>query len=649
MNFKIFPAHLYWENGKLQKVPIFSGWKELSTDDPTQIKKWTDEYKSLPMFHWGVACGSVNNFFVLDVDVKPGENGWETLKQNNLQLPETFSQKTQSGGTHLFFKLPVGVTIGNKIKFLPGLDIRGERGYIIWYGQDVSNKPLADAPPWLVEYATKQEKIVSANDAQFRIAPSIAQGTLNECLEAIRNAPPGESNNVLNVKSYEVGQLVAAGAFARDVAEAALFKAAKERGKPDYEAKATIESGLNGGMKNPLTIPFGEPTVMTKVEAPKPPERWTPRAITKEDLLNKSKLKSPQLFVDWSTQDIELITADGGTGKTTLVLYEAVCLALGIPFLGFPCAKPGKTLLITGEDSFEKIAARLGAIMQQMGLFSEEDKVEIVLNSILIKKDADMCIVMKDKTGFLIPNNLAFNSVMQAIEDFKPAMVIFDPLSSFWGSEAALNDMAKAVSKFMGRLVETAKINVKMINHMGKSSSAGKDMSQFAGRGGTGLPSHSRVNRVMRGIDDVEYKELTGKDLLENESAMICNVSKFTDGSPILNKPFVVLRSGFLFTRIPSNKAMQEDLKNETTVHQKIFEWVKEAHRKGKFPSEAVIIAEFSTNGKPLPITQIIRAIKMLEYQGWGGELLRRIDDPKDPNSKDKVFTIINEQTGQEI
>ena len=121
----------------------------------------------------------------------------------------------------------------------------------------------------------------------------------------------------------------------------------------------------------------------------------------------RHNLRKPQLFRNWSTQDFAITTADGGTGKTTLKLYEAVCLALGDRFLGFDCVNPGRTLFITGEDTDKKLAAMLGAILEQLGLFEDApgnaEKVQTILNSIVIKKDSDLCLVAKDRaTNFLI-------------------------------------------------------------------------------------------------------------------------------------------------------------------------------------------------------------------------------------------------------
>lgn len=631
MNYKVFPATLI--NG--QKVPLFKGWREAATTDENQIKQWSEQFRERLTF-FGLPCGPINNILVLDVDVKKA-NGFDALKNLGHQIPTTLTQRTPSGGYHFIFKFDPARDTGNKVGFIPGCDIRSTGGWIAFYGF-INNVPVADAPEWLYKEASKVvvDQVLVAN---VRLAPEIAQKIFYDALENIRHAPEGESNNVLNIEAYKVGQLVASEALTRQFAEVELFKAAKERGKPDYEAKATITSGLDGGAKHPLTTPFGADApaasfaIPTLPAPPDLPTRWTPRYLTRTDLLNTSKLRKPQLFRDWSTEDISITTADGGTGKTTLKLYEAVCLALGDRFLGFDNCQRGRTLFITGEDSEAKLAAILGAIMKQMGLFEpgaeNEAKVDTVLASVLIKKDADLCLIAKDKgTQFLRPNEHAMGSLLQACEDIKPKMVVLDPISSFWGSEAALNDMNKAVTRFASEIVDKVHCNFEMINHMGKSSSAQKDMSQFAGRGGSGLPSNSRVSRVLRSLGSEEYQDMTGQPLPEGQSAMLCNVNKFSDGSPLMNVPFVILRVGYLFSRITLSPQKARELEKEMDDKERVFTYIKACRTAGKYPTRSVVTGHFMNGPGPMSAERIKRAVNLAVFEGHMGEKVMEIDNP---------------------
>ena len=304
--FKIFPG-TFTSDGR--KVPIaeMSGWKEKATSDQATISEWSQLY-SHKIKVWMLPTGAANGILVLDVDVK--DKGYETLQK--YYVPQTLSQTTRSGGKHFIFKYPNdGRVYGNRVKFDSGLDIRGEGGYIAYYGTD--NNPIAEAPDWLLAQALSSEKeLVPVNtEDMVKISPQIVQEILTSACDNIRNAPEGESNNVLNVEAYRVGQLVPSGSIEAETAYNALFQAAKARGKPDYEAKATINSGLAGGAKTPLTNPFGK--LAPELLIPEAPqivnERWTPTFFTRYDLTNFSKLRKPQLFKDWSTEDIHITTA----------------------------------------------------------------------------------------------------------------------------------------------------------------------------------------------------------------------------------------------------------------------------------------------------------------------------------------------------
>lgn len=629
--YKLFPLTLTHDG---RKVPVKDfEWQVNCTDDQNTINSWSSIYPQLKFY--GVPTGSINGLLVLDVDVKDG--GLETIKKYH--VPLTKSQTTLSGGKHYIFKYPLnGLNYGNRVKFDEGLDIRGEGGYIAYYGFD--DVPIADAPEWLLDEALNIKKEIEGN--LVKVETNIVNSILQEACDNIRNAPEGQSNDILNVESYRIGQLLPSGSIDEEYAFNELFQAAKERGKPDYEAKATIKSGFKGGSKAPWTCPFDDvaPTLQMEVAEQKVEERWTPKFYTKYDLKNLSKLRKPQLFKDWSTEDIHITTADGGTGKTTLKLVEAIHLALGMDFLGFENKQQGRTLFITGEDTWEKIGAMIGAILTQMGIIDDDEKVRKVMDSIVCKKDAELCLITKTRDGFIKPNYSALESVEQAIEDIRPKMIIFDPIASFWGSESALNDMSKAVAKFLSFLVEKSDACVEAINHMGKASSKDKDMSQFAGRGGTGLPSHARVSRVLRPVFDEEYYELTGFELQDGESAMMCNINKFSDGSKLYNKPFVIKRTGYLFERVVLTEKKEKEEVQKMSDVERVFSFVKNERNNDKYPSKNVVIGHFGNSGDKLSRERVNTALNLLLYNGNGlGEKLQVIDNP-DIEAGGKVLTV---------
>jgi len=157
-------ARLAWRVHPLRpgdKRPILQNWPEQATTDRAVITRW---WQQNPKANIGIATG--NGLLVLDVDAS--HDGYETLEQLQDKygiLPDTPTVLTGSGGRHIYFRLPEGGTVRNSAgKLGPGLDVRGDGGYVVappsthpngqryeWLeGQSPDDLPLADAPEWLI-------------------------------------------------------------------------------------------------------------------------------------------------------------------------------------------------------------------------------------------------------------------------------------------------------------------------------------------------------------------------------------------------------------------------------------------------------------------------------------------------------------------
>jgi len=129
------------------KRPEFSGWPEWE-EGPGGAR------------NAGINC---RGLLVIDVDVKEGRDGPGSLAALERQfgaLPPTLVQRSPSGGMHVVYSSPTPV--GNSAgKLGRGLDVRGERGYIVAAGSVVEageyiilhDRPVVTAPDWLVNLA----------------------------------------------------------------------------------------------------------------------------------------------------------------------------------------------------------------------------------------------------------------------------------------------------------------------------------------------------------------------------------------------------------------------------------------------------------------------------------------------------------------
>ena len=149
------------------KIAVIKRWQEEATTDPKIITAW---WNGWPEANVAVATGSKSGVFVLDVDMKHGKNGeaeLRALEAKHGALPKTVELITPSGGRHLWFRKPEFPVRNSVNKIAPGLDLRGDGGYVLVrpsyvvedYGAGSytwsvdSASEFADAPDWLLALA----------------------------------------------------------------------------------------------------------------------------------------------------------------------------------------------------------------------------------------------------------------------------------------------------------------------------------------------------------------------------------------------------------------------------------------------------------------------------------------------------------------
>jgi putative DNA primase/helicase len=167
--------------------PKTQGFKDASKA-PADVKAMWDRH---PHANIGIACGPASGVWVLDIDAHQadanGEASLSILEAKHGRLPQTLTAKTGGGGWHFFFKYG-GVEIRNKTGLAPGIDVRGEGGYVIappsvhasgrgyeWKAYLAAVEP---APEWLI-------KLVCPQQPSPRAAKNIVEGQRNSRLTSI--------------------------------------------------------------------------------------------------------------------------------------------------------------------------------------------------------------------------------------------------------------------------------------------------------------------------------------------------------------------------------------------------------------------------------------------------------------------------------
>jgi putative DNA primase/helicase len=213
---------------------------------------------------------------VVDLDGPTGKATLAELERERGQLPKTVVQLTPNKGAHLLFNWP-GYPVPNSAgRIGPGVDIRGDGGYIVGPGSRTPNGTyrfalgrtpedveIAPAPLWLLKligHKPPPGEAVSAsppNLAADELArgKAYAEAAFQSERERLQKAPLHQRNNTLNICGFKLGRFVARGFLEGARVTAELSQIAKAIGLDDGEIGPTIDSGLKAGLKNPALLP----------------------------------------------------------------------------------------------------------------------------------------------------------------------------------------------------------------------------------------------------------------------------------------------------------------------------------------------------------------------------------------------------------
>ena len=114
LGWAVFPVV---PNAKRPLTP--NGFKD-ATKSVFAVKRWWEKY---PDANIGIATGMVSHLAVVDIDVKNGAKGRESIEKIKGITP-TLMVKTPSGGWHLYYLLEEPLKSRNGL--LPGVDLKAD-------------------------------------------------------------------------------------------------------------------------------------------------------------------------------------------------------------------------------------------------------------------------------------------------------------------------------------------------------------------------------------------------------------------------------------------------------------------------------------------------------------------------------------------
>lgn len=242
--------------------------------------------------------------------------------------------------------------------------------------------------------------------------------------------------------------------------------------------------------------------------------------------------------------DLAVVNAEGGTGKTTLLLYETVHIALGRDLWGCRVLNPGRTLFITAEDGEELLQARLREVMSALNL-TEWERRTVCENFMIWDVTGSLVRLAElDARGNLKLTELA-DSVVETYRDVGLAQVVFDPAISFSPGERIVNDGEQAVVTACRRIVRGLNCCVRLIHHSGQANARNGAIDQYAGRGGTALPDGCRMVTILANAERATIAKPDGWTLQPGESGFVMVRAKLSYTGPQPN--IWIRRNGWTF------------------------------------------------------------------------------------------------------
>jgi len=286
-------------------------------------------------------------------------------------------------------------------------------------------------------------------------------------------------------------------------------------------------------------------------EASKNPyQEYFPSAPFTEEELTAASLTPACIVKNYLYADIGTVPAPGGTGKTTLLTYEAICIYLGLPVWGNEVLLPGYTLFVTAEDQRERFAARVREIIYEMGLTGEMRQKAIAAVRVCDVTGAQVRLAMA-ADGNIVLTPLA-DKIIEVFRDDPPVQVIFDPAISFGASELAVNDNEQALVTAARRIVNGLNCAVRFICHTGKQVARDMNFDQYASRGGSAFADGSRMVHVLHPWTAEKPGSLKippDLDPTEGSSIIVLARAKMSHAPP--NLPNIwIRRQGFEFSYV---------------------------------------------------------------------------------------------------
>lgn len=334
------------------KHPRVQNGEKNASGKVEQVQAWWQQW---PIANIGILTGPKSGIVVLDID--PRHGGDETLfalEKEHGQLPATIEAITGGTGRHILLQHP-GRPVATKVGIWPGIDIKGDTGYIVaspsmhisgaryeWDGAlHPDDTPLAEMPLWLRWKARTTLEV--SDDRSEEIEPEIVDGKRNNVLTSL------------------AGSMRRRG-MVREEIEAALLIVNERRCKPSLDVDEVRKLAKSVMRYAPQDVPTGDlPNDPLPDSAPVGEVIFSDAIETGTELVARY-VADPE--PQWLVKDfipaigMTLLSGRPKRGKTLLAEHLAVEVARGGVWLG-KAVEQGTAVIIQADQGWRTTARRL--------------------------------------------------------------------------------------------------------------------------------------------------------------------------------------------------------------------------------------------------------------------------------------------------
>lgn len=238
------------------KNPVTRTGFKAATTDPTAVRR-IFSHPAVALI--GVPTGEASGVDVLDLDPGHGADAWHAA--NAHRLPLTRAHRSRSGGLHLLFIHEPGVR-NSQSRIAPGVDVRGEGGYIIVPpspGYSVHTAaPIAEWPSWLLVPGLalpppEPQRPISSLPVE-PIADRRSAAYIESLLYRLSRAPDGAKHTTLIRLGRALGGIIDAAGISEAEAVDLLAAALPDSVRDWAAARKTAAWAVARGRESPIYL-----------------------------------------------------------------------------------------------------------------------------------------------------------------------------------------------------------------------------------------------------------------------------------------------------------------------------------------------------------------------------------------------------------